>query len=140
VISARASGRGRSLSLVDAELERSREFRGRLGICEGVRTRLGNDDHVGRRRDVAATSAEDLPEESLDAAADHRVPDPLAHRDPEAGARSGRPAPDDYQVLTVPPPPLVLHGQEVGASTQADGLGIGVRVGHEITRAASQES
>src|SRR5947209_5814139 len=87
VISARATSPGRGLSLVGGELEGSQELGGRLGIREGVRTRLRDDDHIGRRLDIAAARAKDLAHEPLDATADHRVPDPLAHGDAEAGAR-----------------------------------------------------
>src|SRR5256885_11268670 len=93
VISARANSGGGGLSLVGGELEGSRELGGRLGIREGVRTRLRNDHHVGRRPDVATAGAKNLAEDPLDAATDHRVSDPLAHRDAEAGGRArGRPA------------------------------------------------
>src|SRR2546425_1669659 len=58
VISARANSGGGGLSLVGGELEGSRELGGRLGIREGVRTRLRNDHPVGRRPDVAPAGRE----------------------------------------------------------------------------------
>src|SRR5437762_12151936 len=130
VISARANGRGRGLSPAGGQLEGSHELGSRLGIGEGVRTGLRSHDHVAGRPGVAAAAGQNLAQQPLDAAADHRVPDPLAHRDAETGAQPrGRPA-DHHQVFAVPTAPLALHGEELSTPAQADRLRIAVRGGH----------
>src|SRR5438552_7480776 len=130
VISARAIGRGRGLSPAGGQLEGSHELGSRLGIGEGVRTGLRDHEHVARRLDVAAARAKNLAQQPLDAAADHRVPDPLAHRDAETGAQpGGRPA-DHHQVFAVPTAPLALHREELSTPAQADRLRVAVRGGH----------
>src|SRR5437016_11980230 len=130
VISARAIGRGRGLSPAGGQLEGSYELRSRLRIGEGVRTGLRDHEHVARRLDIAAARAKNLAQQPLDAAADHRVPDPLAHRDAEAGAKPRGRAADHHQVFAVPTAPLALHGEELGTPTQADRLRVAVRGGH----------
>ena len=140
VISARENRRGGGLSLVDGELEGSRELGGRLGIREGVRTRLRDDDQVGGRHDVVAPRAKNLAQDPLDAVSDHRVPDPLAYRDTEARARSASQPSDDHQVLAMASAPLALDSQELGAPTKTDCLRVAMQSGHGFTRAASAES
>jgi len=130
VISARENSRARGLSLVGGELEGSHELGSRLGISEGVRTGLRNDNHVRRGLDIATARAKNLAQEPLDATADHRVPHPLAHRDAEPRARPGSWSADDHQVFAVPTAPLALNGEEVSAPAQADRLRVAVRGGH----------
>jgi len=101
VISARENSRARGLSLVGGELEGSHELGSRLGISEGVRTGLRNDDHVRR-----------------------------GLRDAEPRARPGSCSADDHQVFAVPTAPLALNGEEVSAPAQADRLRVAVRGGH----------
>ena len=139
VISAHENSRGRALSLAGGEIEGSHELGSRLGISEGVRTRLRDDDHVGRRLDMGAARAKDLPQEPLDTAADHRVPDPLAHRDAETGAGPSRRSANDHEVSAVPTAPLALHGEKLSPPPQAGCLRVAVRRGHGFTRAASAE-
>src|SRR5207247_4069471 len=129
-ITARETTRGPGRSLAGRELEGSHERGSRLGISEGVRTGLRDDDHVGWRGEIAAPRAKNLAQEPLDAAADHRVPDPLAHRDAEPGARPGSGSADDHQMFAVPTAPLALNGEELAAPTQADRLRVAVRGGH----------
>src|SRR5437016_2034364 len=134
VISARAIGRGRGLSPAGGQLEGSYELRSRLRIGEGVRTGLRDHEHVARRLDIAAARAKNLAQQPLDAAADHRVPDPLAHRDAETGAQPRGRAADHHQVFAVPTAPLALHGEELGTPTQANRLRVAVRGGHGSPR------
>jgi hypothetical protein len=130
VISARANARGRGLSPAGGQLEGSHELGSHLGIGEGVRTGLGDHDQVARRFDVAAARAKNLAHQALDAPADYRIPDPLAHRDAETGKQArGRPA-DHHQVFAVPTAPLALHGEELSTPAQADRLRVAMRGGH----------
>jgi hypothetical protein len=131
VIITRAATPERGLSLGDGELECSGELGSRLGIRQGVRTGLGNDDHVRRRFDVDPASAEYLAQEPLDARANDRVADSLAHRHTEARAFSRGRLPDDHQVVAVSTSSLALNRKKLGATAQPCRLGVGLRSVHD---------
>jgi hypothetical protein len=66
-----------------SEFQRPRELGGRLGIREGVRAGLRNDEKIGRRPQLSAMLTKHLAEQPFQSIPDNRVSDPAAHRDPE---------------------------------------------------------
>src|SRR5262249_25963945 len=136
VISAQPTAPRPPGSAVEGEFESFSEFGGHLGIGEGTRTRLRDDDEVAGRSNLGSPIAEDLSQQPLDTVADHRVTDPSTDRHAEPGPARRARTPYDHQVRSVTTAPPTLQVQEFATATDSSRLRIAQRTRH-FTRAAS---
>jgi len=117
VINVRATCPGRPGSAAGVKTEGLRELGGRLGIREGLRTRLCNHHHVERWHDVSLTMAKNFAHDTLHAVPNHGVSDPFADRHAEARASLRRHSVDEHEVCGVSPPPIALQREILSSPT-----------------------
>src|SRR5690242_18843382 len=116
---ARALRPGRRRSASGPEVEASREFGGRLGIGQCLRTGFRDHDQVDHRMQVGSTGPEQLAHDALHPVPDDRIADPLAHRYTEPRLRAGGGVSDENEVCGVTPAPLTLDPKVLAPTAHA---------------------